>query len=577
MAQRSRRRRVAEKREIFSQWAEEEGVSVSALLGYLLYLENWNLDKHLANVGWRIFMKEEEVIGLPRVTIEEAIWLLERSFMSQAVYLELRLRFKDRIFFPAVMNIRAENKRHRPILEEYKHGVRAHLMECLSLTLSERLKFLDLSGLAQDSIQVFFKMSWGLDGSGDHADYHQLSKVSYNTKAVMSVCFALREVRVVDGRNESVSWSSKVDGANRPQNTRPLAVFPSQESKESEFIPLVEAEVKTVEELGVEVKAEDDCIQTVATCEKCSMSMIDGKMVTTLLNLGGAFCTMCSKSQKDCHNPDVIEAGFVIERDVQGIRDLALSLTDEDTGEIKKKKGDYQTRQGVCGVPITESDLTKSFPVCHSKIRSFQWVVELLTRLKSHKKWATPTNCVRYEKEETEDYKKMWEELKELIYQNLAINIGNPGDMVTGKAFVNFASDSSRAFFVSLVDEMEKEDLDIILLGLCAVVKVINSQKRKVNVEKLRILAQEVNMKIVTTFPWAAISPSVHRILAHSWEVIEMNDGFGLGDVSEEGLEALNKLIRQMRTHGARKNSTVNNFQVIGFRNVEIYTFACPL
>ena len=73
---------------------------------------------------------------------------------------------------------------------------------------------------------------------------------------------------------------------------------------------------------------------------------------------------MCANSQKDCHNPDVIEAGFVIERDVQGIRDLALSLTDEETGEIKKKKGDYtgdySTRQGVCGVPITESDLTKS-------------------------------------------------------------------------------------------------------------------------------------------------------------------------------------------------------------------------
>ena len=60
------------------------------------------------------------------------------------------------------------------------------------------------------------------------------------------------------------------------------------------------------------------------------------------------------------HNVCKISEGFVIERDVQGIRDLALSLTDEETGEIKKKKGDYSTRQGVCGVPITESDLTKS-------------------------------------------------------------------------------------------------------------------------------------------------------------------------------------------------------------------------
>lgn len=45
LAQRSRRRRVEEKRILFSQWAEEEGVTVSALLGFLLYLENWNQEK----------------------------------------------------------------------------------------------------------------------------------------------------------------------------------------------------------------------------------------------------------------------------------------------------------------------------------------------------------------------------------------------------------------------------------------------------------------------------------------------------------------------------------------------------
>ena len=202
MAQRSRRRRVAPKREVFGQWAEEEGVTVTALLGFLLYLENWNQDKTMSAVGWKIFMKEEEVTGTPRVSIEEAIWLLERSFMSQAVYLELRLRFKGRIIFPAVMNIRAENKLHRPSLVEYKHGVKAQVMECLALTLTERIQLLNLTGLNKASIQVFFEMSWGLDGSGEHANYHQLEKVSYNTSAVMSVCFALREVRVVDGSSE---------------------------------------------------------------------------------------------------------------------------------------------------------------------------------------------------------------------------------------------------------------------------------------------------------------------------------------------------------------------------------------
>ena len=39
-----------------------------------------------------------------------------------------------------------------------------------------------------------------------------------------------------------------------------------------------------------------------------------------------------------------------------------------------------------------------------------------------------------------------------------------------------------------------------------------------------------------------------------------LNDGFGLGDESEERLEALNKYIRDMREHGSRKVSTQNNF-----------------
>ena len=39
-----------------------------------------------------------------------------------------------------------------------------------------------------------------------------------------------------------------------------------------------------------------------------------------------------------------------------------------------------------------------------------------------------------------------------------------------------------------------------------------------------------------------------------------MNDGFGLGDLSEEGLEALNKWIRRLRVGGARTSSTLFYF-----------------
>ena len=41
---------------------------------------------------------------------------------------------------------------------------------------------------------------------------------------------------------------------------------------------------------------------------------------------------------------------------------------------------------------------------------------------------------------------------------------------------------------------------------------------------------------------------------------MQLNDCFGLGGQSEEGLEALNKNIRSIRSRGARKDSTVHNF-----------------
>ena len=44
--------------------------------------------------------------------------------------------------------------------------------------------------------------------------------------------------------------------------------------------------------------------------------------------------------------------------------------------------------------------------------------------------------------------------------------------------------------------------------------------------------------------------------LAHAHEVMDLNDRFGLGDESAEGLEALNNQIRRMREHGSSKDSS---------------------
>ena len=148
------------KRDQFCQWAMEEGVSVSQLLGYMLYLDNYHSgDRNVASVGWRLFCCDT-VNDKPEATLEEAVWLVERASLSQSVYLDIRLKFLDRFKLPAVMHVTAENRRNRPVLTEYKHGVKAPLLQCLSLTLNERLTLIDLTGLDLN-IQVSFKFNWG--------------------------------------------------------------------------------------------------------------------------------------------------------------------------------------------------------------------------------------------------------------------------------------------------------------------------------------------------------------------------------------------------------------------------------
>jgi hypothetical protein len=93
------------------------------------------------------------------------------------------------------------------------------------------------------------------------------------------------------------------------------------------------------------------------------------------------------------------------------------------------------------------------------------------------------------------------------------------------------------------------------------ILSVINSKSRQVDIDSLHELCLKTYLEIAIRFPWGSITTSVHRLLGHSAERIKLNDGFGLGDCSEEGLETLHKLVRRFRERLARKNSLVDNLK----------------
>ena len=98
-------------------------------------------------------------------------------------------------------------------------------------------------------------------------------------------------------------------------------------------------------------------------------------------------------------------------------------------------------------------------------------------------------------------------------------------------------------------------------MNLSAILRIFNGSQ-EVNTERLEDLSKNAYEIMLTTFPWANITPSLHKLLAHCTELIrDCNDGYGLNEYSEEAVESCNELILRDREPQSRKNSFTHNLK----------------
>ena len=107
----------------------------------------------------------------------------------------------------------------------------------------------------------------------------------------------------------------------------------------------------------------------------------------------------------------------------------------------------------------------------------------------------------------------------------------------------------------------EKANMKKLHSNFSVILRVISSKSDEIDTEMFEDFCISTYLLIAQSFPWASIPQSIHRILAHSAERIRINDNFGLGSLSEEGLEATHKLIRRFRYLLARKTSLSENLR----------------
>ena len=90
------------------------------------------------------------------------------------------------------------------------------------------------------------------------------------------------------------------------------------------------------------------------------------------------------------------------------------------------------------------------------------------------------------------------------------------------------------------------------------ILRVVSS-KSKVNVPVYKDFCNDLYVFIVDSFPWVSITGSVHKVIGHSWELIELNGGKGIGALDEAGMEGCHKVLRAIRTRLSRKISQQAN------------------
>ena len=99
------------------------------------------------------------------------------------------------------------------------------------------------------------------------------------------------------------------------------------------------------------------------------------------------------------------------------------------------------------------------------------------------------------------------------------------------------------------------QSLTVIYTNLVVILLIFNSDERIGN-EKFTTLCRDTYELIIQTFPWVSITPTLHKVLAHSTQLIEEhNEWRSQKCFQEDCLDACHRHIQRYREPLARKLS----------------------
>ena len=561
----SRKQLSRRTKEIFDnvkEFADEEGVEVTSILGLLL---TFCSSKEVSELGEKLWNKTATQYKI-QVPLSTALAIYCDSGLGRGTYSNQRKMLSSAGFkiLPPWIRLREEIARITPPVHNLPEpfvGVYYSLAASVEKTVCRILQLVpdSLNNVTDDHLKLSVK--FGFDGSGSHAIYHQA-----NTELTNNIIMTMFSPLKLETGNGNIVWEQL--SPNSPLTQRLLCLQMGKESSESlQTQRVFNDDITLLQNQGVVCNFNNTPL---CVTGEIKGYMMDRKAANLYTGLGGSYCDLCTYSKEDCLDQTLVVEGFTITRDIEDIQAIFEELVQDD-GTVEKHKNDYATRQGVTTEPIATNSVV-SQQVLHALLRTFDHFMKTVVHLKAGVlDWSESPSSInkgflKVAKEELQ--KRIHTEVHGTNW-DVPDSSGKGGTTTDGNMARDLLHNKlHREIIISELPEHDREKMRYFGQSLSVILRVLSS-KKNVNSAEFRNLCTELYLFLLRNFPrisnrhlpgpWISITPTLHKVLGHSWELIEFNDGEGLGSLDESGLEGCNKILRKIRTTLSRKNSQNSN------------------
>ena len=518
-------------------------------------------DKHARQFGKEVWMEGNDSTKKDKlISVDAALSIKADCNLGREKYYHLRKNLKNQGYdiLPPWTNLVTKERKITPETQQLtypKVGVHYSFTKSMALTTQRIVEDEDPSRLPSSAV---LDIKFGCDGSGSHAIYRQVNNAQTNNMVMTMFCPL--KLKTDEG---DVLWEQKTP--NNPLTHRPLLLEMGKESVESIGSLAIFNDEQT------ELKT-NGCLIKVGEAEMLlkvnnASTMMDMKAAHLYLGVGGAYCDLCDTPRKLAHDPSRVKEGFDISRHVESLHNLFEDLVQED-GSVYKSRNDYEERAGLTSKPVPTNE-TKSVQVLHALLRCFDHFMKVAVHLKAAVfDWSESPTSVN---------NLFLKQAKAEIQAHIEVIVGEKWDIPdgTGKGGTTTTGNTARRLLhqhrdvvINLVPENYQNIMHRFGQHLSVILRLFCSSK-SINVHEYKKLCTDLYVFILESFPhvnskpgtWVSITPSLHKLLGHSWELIESNDSRGLKNLDESGLEGNNKILRSIRLNLARKTSQEANLE----------------